>query len=124
MPSAPHLELFVVTARLHVRYDCRAVKNRSQNTWIMLDGPVDAIWIENLNTVLVGGTSACTGNLCTHRCFSFLLTRQPCVPLQDDNKVLTLANGDRILMTSAMKAFFEPENLTNASPATVSRAGG
>ncbi|XP_049855418.1 dynein beta chain, ciliary-like [Schistocerca gregaria] len=61
--------------------------------WIVLDGDIDPMWIESLNTVM------------------------------DDNKILTLASNERIALTPVMRLLFEISSLRTATPATVSRAG-
>lgn len=61
--------------------------------WIMLDGDLDANWIESMNSVM------------------------------DDNRMLTLANNERIPLRSHMRLLFEIRDLAFATPATVSRAG-
>ncbi|KAI5736150.1 hypothetical protein M8J76_000441 [Diaphorina citri] len=74
------------------------IREQAQSTgdgpkWMVMDGDIDPMWIESLNTVM------------------------------DDNKVLTLASNERIALTPSMRLLFEISNLRTATPATVSRAG-
>ncbi|KAJ1798747.1 dynein heavy chain, partial [Coemansia sp. RSA 2399] len=61
--------------------------------WIVFDGDVDPEWVENLNSVL------------------------------DDNKLLTLPNGERLALPPNVRIMFEVETLRYATLATVSRCG-
>ncbi|KPI38240.1 Dynein heavy chain, cytoplasmic [Cyphellophora attinorum] len=65
----------------------------SKRHWIIFDGEVDPVWVENLNSVL------------------------------DDNKLLTLPNGERLNLPSNVRIMFEVESLKYATLATVSRCG-
>lgn len=54
---------------------------KDEMRWILFDGDVDAVWVENMNSVM------------------------------DDNKLLTLINGDRIRLERYCKMLFEVYDL-------------
>lgn len=64
-----------------------------QARYLVFDGDVDAVWVENMNSVM------------------------------DDNKLLTLPNSERIRVQNHCKLLFEVADLQYASPATISRCG-
>eukprot|EP00072_Mus_musculus_P067792 XP_017169555.1 PREDICTED: dynein heavy chain 14, axonemal [Mus musculus] len=59
--------------------------------WIVLDGPIDSLWIENLNTVL------------------------------DETRTLCLANSERISLTNKIRIVFEADSLFDATPSVITR---
>ncbi|RMC05733.1 hypothetical protein DUI87_17276 [Hirundo rustica rustica] len=73
--------------------DINRPTDKKERRYILFDGDVDALWVENMNSVM------------------------------DDNKLLTLANGERIRLQAHCALLFEVGDLQYASPATVSRCG-
>lgn len=72
----------------------KAVKESTETIcWIICDGDIDPEWVESLNSVL------------------------------DDNRLLTLPNGERISFGSNVNFIFETNDMKFASPATVTRLG-
>ena len=54
-------------------------EEKNIHRWVVFDGPIDPLWVENLNTVL------------------------------DDNMLLCLASGERIKLRNEMKMIFNDD---------------
>lgn len=81
----------------------------SKRHWIIFDGDVDPEWVENLNRSVYLLNDRTVGS--------------PIVSVLDDNKLLTLPNGERLNLPPNVRIMFEVEHLRYATLATVSRCG-
>ena len=85
--------LSIIMRGMSKNFSDQGFHEHQTHKWVVLDGDIDAVWIESMNTVM------------------------------DDNKVLTLVSNERVPLSSSMRLVFEINSLKNATPATVSRAG-
>ena len=83
----------VFTQTLRRIVDNSAEDEKKKIHWIIFDGDVDPEWVENLNSLL------------------------------DDNRLLTLPNGERLTLPRNVRVMFEVQDLKYATLATVSRCG-
>jgi dynein heavy chain 1 len=85
--------VFTKTLRKIIDESKTCPEDQLKTHWVVFDGDVDPVWVENLNSVL------------------------------DDNKLLTLPNGERLALLPNIRIVFEVQDLKYATPATVSRCG-
>ncbi len=64
----PHIQTVANSQVAYSQWRCLFTDDKPDEKWIVFDGPVDTLWIESMNSVM------------------------------DDNKILTLINGERIAM--------------------------